>query len=349
MEMKGCQMDRQYGFLVGTTLFPMIALQNTHDGRAVTPEAHGGAVSIVGLSALYNTPLFFKAEWSTGTNYSRLFVVVENQDLATAQKNKGIFNDPNPHHSGTTFLAVTSTSAATAPTSGVAGTTLDGGTGNGTTAQSSGGGLSSGAVIGIAVACGVIGLALIGGLIWFLLRRRQQKKPMLPVDSFSSGNRREELMAEKEANADVDVSPHSPYSDDGAAGASGANGSYHETAALTTEGAAAGAAASHRQLQQDQARSFTPYSDRPIASGAAAAAAVIGTAIGTPSVRAASVAPNDEAHVSIPSATPGRATPRALSTPYAHLVEDGMTEDEIRRLEDEERQLDAAIEQAGRR
>jgi hypothetical protein len=326
----------------------MITLQNTHDGRAVIPDAHGGAVSIIGLSVLDNTALFFKAEWSTGTNYSRLFVVVQSDPLAAAQRNKGIFNDPNPHHDATTFLAVTSTSAATAPTSGVTGTALDGGTGKGTTAQSSGGGLSSGAVIGIAVACGVIGLALIGGLIWFLLRRRQQKKPMLPVDSFSSGNRREELMAEKEANADVDVSPHSPYSDDGAAGASGGNGSYHETAALTTEGAVAGAAASHRQLQQDQARSFTPYSDRPIASGAAAAAAV-GTAIGTPSVRAASVAQNDEAHVSIPSATPGRATPRALSTPYAHLVEDGMTEDEIRRLEDEERQLDAAIEQAGRR
>ncbi|KAI1744232.1 hypothetical protein F4680DRAFT_286104 [Xylaria scruposa] len=44
-----------------------------------------------------------------------------------------------------------------------------------------------------------------------------------------------------------------------------------------------------------------------------------------------------------PSPTP------AIVSRYAHLVEEGMTEDEIRRLEEEERQLDAAIENAGRR
>ncbi|KAI0432630.1 hypothetical protein F5Y09DRAFT_137068 [Xylaria sp. FL1042] len=43
-------------------------------------------------------------------------------------------------------------------------------------------------------------------------------------------------------------------------------------------------------------------------------------------------------------------TPTSLiASRYAHLVEEGMTEDEIRRLEEEERQLDAAIEHAGRR
>ncbi|KAJ2987941.1 hypothetical protein NUW58_g4236 [Xylaria curta] len=39
----------------------------------------------------------------------------------------------------------------------------------------------------------------------------------------------------------------------------------------------------------------------------------------------------------------------AVASRYAHLVEEGMTEEEIRRLEEEERQLDAAIENAGRR
>lgn len=39
-------------------------------------------------------------------------------------------------------------------------------------------------------------------------------------------------------------------------------------------------------------------------------------------------------------------TPGAISQQYAHLVEEGMTEDEIRRLEEEERVLDEAIEQA---
>lgn len=40
---------------------------------------------------------------------------------------------------------------------------------------------------------------------------------------------------------------------------------------------------------------------------------------------------------------------QGVSRSVAHLVEDGMTADEIRRLEDEERQLDAEIERAGRR
>ncbi|KAI1432608.1 hypothetical protein GGR50DRAFT_706394 [Xylaria sp. CBS 124048] len=38
----------------------------------------------------------------------------------------------------------------------------------------------------------------------------------------------------------------------------------------------------------------------------------------------------------------------AIDVRYLHLVEDGMSEEEIRRLEEEERQLDAAIESAGR-
>lgn len=45
-------------------------------------------------------------------------------------------------------------------------------------------------------------------------------------------------------------------------------------------------------------------------------------------------------------------TTRAGTPPYqsryAHLIEEGMTEEEIRRLEEEERHLDAAIEDAGR-
>ncbi|KXX79094.1 Kin of IRRE-like protein 3 [Madurella mycetomatis] len=203
---------------------------------------------------------------------------------------------------------------------------------SGTSAANSGGGLPMGAVIGIAVGCGVAGLAVVFALVWFLVRRHQKKKSLLPVGSYASGNRAEDLIAEKEASADVDASPHSPYSDDGTAGAAAP---YPEG-----PGATVAAGALHRQHPQDQSRSFTPYSDRPSGAGAGA---------GSPSTRAASVAQTDEARISIPSPTPGRATPRALTTPYAHLVEEGMTEEEIRRLEDEERQLDAAIEQAGRR
>ncbi|KAI8719036.1 hypothetical protein NCS52_00683900 [Fusarium sp. LHS14.1] len=43
------------------------------------------------------------------------------------------------------------------------------------------------------------------------------------------------------------------------------------------------------------------------------------------------------------------ATPQGMSSNVAHLVEDGMTAEEIRRLEEEERQLDDEIERAARR
>lgn len=43
------------------------------------------------------------------------------------------------------------------------------------------------------------------------------------------------------------------------------------------------------------------------------------------------------------------ATPQGMSSNVAHLVEDGMTAEEIRRLEEEERELDDEIERAARR
>lgn len=45
----------------------------------------------------------------------------------------------------------------------------------------------------------------------------------------------------------------------------------------------------------------------------------------------------------------GAQTPTQVSSNVAHLVEDGMTREEIERLEEEERQLDAEIERAARR
>ncbi|KAK4158178.1 hypothetical protein C8A00DRAFT_11064, partial [Chaetomidium leptoderma] len=310
--------------------------------------------------------LYFQAKWSDGLSYSRPFAVVQD-GRRFEQLSGGQFSNPAPYKEesgGAPGLKNDQTPTSTGsgnPTVTPGG--LSGGEATTTPAAKSaggggGGGLSSGAVIGIAVACGVLGLILVFGLVWYLLRQRQQKKALLPVDSSygGSGNRTDELMAEKEAAADVDVAPHSPYSDEGG-GPGGAGPSSSSAAAAAAhshgEAVAAGAVAvaapsppRPQQHLQDPPRSFTPYSDRLSASGSGGAA---GAAAGTPSVRAASLAHTDDARASIPSPIPGRATPRGLTTPYAHLVEDGMTEDEIRRLEDEERQLDAAIEQAGRR
>ncbi|KAI0380695.1 hypothetical protein F5Y04DRAFT_281720 [Hypomontagnella monticulosa] len=77
--------------------------------------------------------------------------------------------------------------------------------------------------------------------------------------------------------------------------------------------------------------SYAPYSDR-----APSPPAPPGAAFTTNSQ-------TDLSSVGRPSTT----TP-PFQTRYAHLIEEGMTEAEIRRLEEEERHLDAAIEDAGR-
>lgn len=56
---------------------------------------------------------------------------------------------------------------------------------------------------------------------------------------------------------------------------------------------------------------------------------------------------DDDSHPMAGAQAPRR--PGAAGRNYSHLVEEGMTEDDIRRMEDEERQLDAEIERAGRR
>ncbi|KAL2134335.1 hypothetical protein VTI74DRAFT_464 [Chaetomium olivicolor] len=327
---------------LSTTPKGNISMELTEDGGNVFFFSTEGISSAVAL--------YFEAVWTGGTSYSRLFTFLADSDSSgykelAKSENFGSSAPIKPE-------IVTSTSS---PTISVHddqppdATNAASPSGNSDAKNSSGGnsggnsGLSSGAVVGIAVACGVIGLGLIFAVVWWFVRRHRHQKELLPVNSsYGSANRTEDLMAQKEAGAEVDATPHSPYSDEGASG-TGPGGAYHDRAAHGDAAIAAGAAGStFRPHPQDQTRSFTPYSDRPIAGPGTAAA-------GTPSVRAASLAHTEEPHVSVPSPTPGRATPRALSTPYAHLVEDGMTEEEIRRLEEEERQLDAAIEQAGRR
>ncbi|KAL2199683.1 hypothetical protein P885DRAFT_74851 [Corynascus similis CBS 632.67] len=314
------------------------------------------------LDSLYDT-LYFEAIWDNGRSYSRVFTTrqPETDPLDAALIAGSVYFNATSYKQESGSPATEQSSGDITPQNpGLAG----GGSnssdnedmgGSPTTpspglAVGGGGGLARGAVIGIAVGCAVAGLLIIAGLAWYLLRRHRRKKALQSVDSsYGPDNRGNEvLMAEKEAAADVDVTPHSPYSDDGVSGGpggagAGPGGSYPEEAAVVASAVGTAAAAPPPPHLQDPPRSFTPYSDRPSAGAGAAPAA------GTPSVRAASLAQTDDARVSVPSPVPGRATPRALTTPYAHLVEDGMTEEEIRRLEEEERQLDAAIEQAGRR
>jgi len=264
-------------------------------------------------------PLYLEAVWASGRghSYSRTFAVV----LATRQNEYDLANSIAPRFRNTTAYKPEQTPddiTGQAPGSSTPTSPNDGSIGSNpatdATSGSGSGGLARGAIIGIAVGAGVIGLAAVSALVWFVVRRQKRKQQgLLPAGTYSSGNHGDDLIAEKEAKAGVDVTtPQSPYSDDGNAAGNVAGTAASITTATTQT--------------QDPNQTFTPYTDR----GSAA------------------LRQNDEARASVPSPIPGRATPRGLTTPYAHLVEEGMTEDDVRRLEEEERQLDAAIEQAGR-
>ncbi|KAK3396534.1 hypothetical protein B0T20DRAFT_481519 [Sordaria brevicollis] len=248
-------------------------------------------------------------------------------------------------------------------------------------------GLSLGAIIGIAIACGLIGLALIGGIIFCCLRRRQKQNALGGVSrggmSYGgSGRNGDELMAEKEANAgvlhDVTSAPTSPYSDDGhnhqqhLMGMGSVGSSNRDSGSVVMPNTGAGVPAhgvlpgvdarleggggspvsnapSHPvQHDHQSGRSYTMYSDHQSGGGRGdGSPTTLHSGGGAPSLRHGGAGTENNRGSLISQ----QQQARSLSTPYAHLVEEGMTEDQIRALEEEERQLDAAIEQhvGGRR
>ncbi|KAI8227251.1 hypothetical protein K4K55_008086 [Colletotrichum sp. SAR 10_96] len=217
--------------------------------------------------------------------------------------------------------SITSTSTATsAPSS-----TTPPGAGSSYSSSSSGGGggLSAGAIAGIVIGS-ILGVALIAFLLWFLLRRRRRRANNVHNGGYGSGPH--EFLADKETHARVTESPHSPYSDDG-----------HQ----------------QQEMQQSQRHLTEPEHDAAVP---AAAAAAVPAASGTSPTERRSFAPpySEEEHTPVASRSlenvnrdGARSSTPNVNSNVSHLIEDGMTEDEIRRLEEEERALDAAIEQAG--
>ncbi len=338
------------------------AVTSTPEGGTVTIQGNEFA-SLAGLIANF-TPLYFEAIWGSSKSYSRAFTVTSEPDEEpTWVDYEGMFLNITP--------LATESSAATTTMGPLIPTFTSTPTGAGelppaATAVSTGGTstskLSTGAIAGIAVACGIVGLALVGGLIWwFCLRKPKVATATVPYGE--SQNRTQEMMHEKELNAGMgmdpgtDASPHSPYSDDGARGINGGahpvpfdqyqHHSYQEQQYVPDhimQGGAAGMApadfAAAQQPYFDHEHSYSPYAEpletvRPSSTQRGSVA--------YPRTNSAHLSEYDadSPHYGIRSTT--------ATSQYAHLVEDGMTEEEIRRMEDEERQLDAAIQQAGGR
>ncbi|KLU87458.1 hypothetical protein MAPG_06458 [Magnaporthiopsis poae ATCC 64411] len=195
-------------------------------------------------------------------------------------------------------------------------------------------GLSTGAIAGIAVGAALGALLLGTALVWLLVRHRRQNKAGKAGLGYGGGpGRSGDLVAEKEANAIVAESPRSPYSEDGAHRDSTLIGGTSETAG-----------------------DYQPYSDNPTATANAPPPGIAAPVARAASANSRSTA--DRSSAALPSSSAPAPPPAigeeglpprsdtGMSGRYAHLIEDNMTAEEIARLEEEERALDVAIEQA---
>ncbi|KAI1075510.1 hypothetical protein F5B20DRAFT_377838 [Whalleya microplaca] len=283
------------------------------------------ADSVSAFSNNLNEPLYLEFSWenstSKGKSYSPLLAIADAKDYQVAADRltaAGLGSNPansesieSSADSSSSTTTASATAATAAPVSSAA--------------KPGNNGLSTGAIIGIAIGCAVAGVLIIALLVWFLCFRRRRgggsgkgthARPHNAGYASDSGTRA--MMADKEAAAVTERSPHSTFN--------------------------------AQDTQQDRAShdQYAPYSDAPGAGAGAAATAregVAGVAV-TTSDSQTNLAPGNGSGGQDGAA---RSPTPPITTRYAHLVEEGMTEAEIRRLEEEERHLDAAIEDAGRR
>jgi len=188
--------------------------------------------------------------------------------------------------------------------------------------SSRGAGLSTGAKIGIGVGA-ALGALLILALVAFLLFRRRRRRRggdhVHSAATYDASARQAipDYMADKEMTGPRIA--ESPYSEDGRGSGLLASHNHNDFS---------------NEFQHESSPAFAPYSD----AAAAAAAAAEGPHAVTSDARV-------ESRAGARSSSPDRVAvvPRTV----AHLVEEGMTQEQIRTLEEEERALDRAIEQAG--
>ncbi|KAF4777953.1 hypothetical protein HER10_EVM0010667 [Colletotrichum scovillei] len=253
--------------------------------------------------------------------------------------------------SSTSTSSISATQTTATPTGSLnpnaSQSTLPGSSGGSSNSSGGGsGGLAPGAIAGIVIGS-VLGLALIAFLIWFFLRRRRSRADHVSDGAYGTGHNPHEYLTDKETHARVTESPHSPYTDDGQHQHSQHQLHQHQSQPQEQHHLS-------RELHQDD------HNDTFETSATAAAAAAAPTSAISPTEHhQPPFAPYREENMSTASRSvedmtrsgaggPRSSTPNVNSN-VSHLIEDGMTEDEIRRLEEEEMALDAAIEQAGPR
>lgn len=182
-------------------------------------------------------------------------------------------------------------------------------------------GLNRNGIIGVAVGV-TVGVLLVAGTLvwWFCFHRRRRTTAHHAMPSYASDVGVHAMMHDKEIPVALESS--SPRSAYGSGGDEGRPSADH----------------------------YVPYSDRSVTSPTPDHHRTASNTTAPAPAPAAAAAAVGATSQTDPSRAVGAGTPTpAIASRYAHLVEEGMTDDEIRRLEEEERQLDAAIEDAGRR
>ncbi|RYP72112.1 hypothetical protein DL771_004443 [Monosporascus sp. 5C6A] len=268
-----------------------------------------------------------------GTGYSPPFVVLNDESLRD-NAIRMLNNQPRPvkqdevHWSPTTTDVSTRSSPPPTPSPTSGSPSLGAGIDTATPAvEDSGGqsrnGLGAGAIAGIAVSIGVVFIAVAGLSVWFCLRRRQSGSPLARAREvgYGSDSGAIAMMPEKEAAGLTESSSHPVYD--------------HSSAPVAHHADPAAAAVP-----------YAPYSDHVVAPGTAVTTPTL-TSLNEPSPVLREQQQQGPGSETGAARQPQQQQP--IASRYAHLVEEGMTEEEIRRLEEEERQLDAAIERAGRR
>ncbi|KAK8131296.1 hypothetical protein PG984_007734 [Apiospora sp. TS-2023a] len=287
------------------------------------------------------------------------------QDLAKNYPNPNIGYQPESpiNQPGSAITTAPAQSSSMAPSTSATSNSSDGNNG-----------LNGGAIAGIVIGS-VIGVLLIIALAYFLcIRRRADGKQRNrhihgDVGYASDSGAAAMMMREKDISGVNHSSPQSAFADDGGR-LHDRGGVAHENESINYSstppyqegrGPVAGIGA-HPQRSTDSLpqNDYSPYNNGNGDQGSSihrpqsyAADSAIGVAV----TGGAGSAPNAERerNGSVGGGTVGR-TSHHTSRPgsevrspsrYAHLIEEGMTEEEIWRLEDEERQLDAAIEDAG--
>ncbi|CAK7214386.1 hypothetical protein SCUCBS95973_002129 [Sporothrix curviconia] len=341
----------------------------------VTTTTQSYSIEIIDTSILASeydsTALFFAVNWtqaggSSGTSYSRRFAFTAANSVPESVLAQ--YTNTNPVLSETINTKTALTTAGTNPATATASTTRatstnDGASLAGSASSSGSSGLSKGAIAGIVVGA-IAAVAIIAALAFFFIRRR------------NSNSRKNAYNAALLAGSVEPYRGAGPVSNLGGAHANMHDGMGSGTAVNLMEkdalaggvGAAAGRfAVAGREIGGANAPQspHSPYTDedangtpQTIPSRNIGTSSRTGSAAGTPVVSPVAAqaqplaggvlpaAPSPVAVATAAAALPPPAPAPAMRGQVAALIEDHMTPEDVARLEAEELELDADIENA---